>query len=352
MLTVKKLLESRRVPHAKPRPKDVMAESRMGGSRQPRIGDYEWTLKKVRVVKELARVGTCENEIARYLNVAFGGDASAQTVNECLLELEAEPEKSKFRHLYRRRPGLKLRAQRYEWTPQKVRMLERLAGRGMSNEDIAAKLNERFGGEATAKTVISRLSVDVYRRRPELKRIYEWTPKKVKMLERLAGRGMSNEDIAAKLNERFGGEATVQTVKSKLSLDVYRRRPELKRREQYRWTPEKVKFLEDSVQEGLVDAQIAVKLNERFGGEATAQIVNSKLVFDVYRRRPELKRKEMYEWTPKKVKMLERLAGRGMSNEDIAAKLNERFGGEASAQTVDSKLTRDVYRRRPELKRG
>ena len=216
MLSAKQLLESRRVPHAKPRPKDVMVESRMGRSRQPERRYYRWTPKKVSLLESLAENGMPNKDIAAKLNEQFGGEATVQTVESKLSQ-----------DVYKRRPELK---RSYGWTPEKVKMLERLVGKGLTNREIAGKLNEQFGGEATARIVVNRLARDVYRRRPELKRIYEWTPGKVKVLERLVGKGLTNKEIAGKLNEMFEGEATDKTVRSKLSFDVYSRRPELKRR--------------------------------------------------------------------------------------------------------------------------
>jgi hypothetical protein len=121
-------------------------------------------------------------------------------------------------------PRGKVHRKKYNWTSKKVEMLEKLVEEGYTNDKILEILNERFGGrKLIISSVCNRISGDIYRRRPELKkgRSRKWTAEKVRVLEKLVGEGLSNGEIAERLNERFGGNATEQIVKNKLNNDKY-----------------------------------------------------------------------------------------------------------------------------------
>ena len=129
-----------------------------------------------------------------------------------------EPVQARVKRILERNPALEPaydvepwgRRASYHWTPEKVEMLEKLIAEGLSSKEIARRLNEKFPGGARAKswTVSARLSTDVYKRRPELKRQrhgkhYSWTPEKVRRLEDLVAKGLIYEEIVKMLNKEF-----------------------------------------------------------------------------------------------------------------------------------------------------
>ncbi|HLC68441.1 MAG TPA: hypothetical protein VJH24_01260 [Candidatus Bilamarchaeaceae archaeon] len=128
-------------------------------------------------------------------------------------------------------------------------------------------------------------------------------------------------------------------------------------REGYTWTTASRRYLIGMVIQhpNWTDAEYAKELNREFGGEADAQTVGTKLYYDIYIRLPELKRNHegRYEWTPERRTYLIALREEHLewTNQQIADALNEKFGGEADAQMVGTKLYYDIYIRLPELKR-
>ena len=127
----------------------------------------------------------------------------------------------------------------------------------------------------------------------------------------------------------------------------------LKKRPDYSWTNHKMRMLESLVEKGASNEEIAKELNKRFGGNATLVIVNRKLCYDIYRKRPELRRaaSENYQWDTSRVRMVEKLLAQGLTNKQIADVLTGMFEEKATARAVADKLSNDVYKRRPELRR-
>ena len=108
------------------------------------------------------------------------------------------------------------------------------SGKKYSNTELAGEMNSRFtsGVRATRTTIHMKLSLDIYIKRPDLMKHYDWTPEKRGHLIELKEqhRGYTYRQLADAMNEEFdfGVRASVNTVTSKLTNSIYPEYPELK----------------------------------------------------------------------------------------------------------------------------
>jgi len=256
-----------------------------------------------------------------------------------------------------RAEGPRKQRERYEWTPEKVGRLEEMKEQGLSYEEIAKKLNEEFPGDRVASynTVSSRLTGDVYKRRPELSKMNKWDSERAARLVELLEEGVPRKEIAGILNREFEGfNVTRKAVIHRIAKYVYPRRGDLRTdtAKTYTWTPEKEERLVELKEQGISAREIAQILNNEYPeGDCTEGIVEGKLWREVYSKRPELMR--AYKWTKEKDKRLEELTEAGLTSKQIAGRLNEEFpeGTSANYDIVRYRQENELFQRRPELKK-
>jgi len=220
---------------------------------------------------------------------------------------------------------------------------------------IAPKMAKRRFGRALAYDDITR----------ELRNVgeYKWTPEKrgflIKILERHPG--YSYEQCAKEMNMRFslGARAKARTICNKVAMDIYKERPDLRRRnERYHWDREKVRHLASLVKEhpGYSHRRFAEEMNRRFrnGVPACGRSVSHKLTF-IYEESPGLREMRRQEWNGNKKRFLISLLKTHPrhSYQQYADAINERFGGKmpVTAGTIARVHLPEIYREAPELRR-
>lgn len=128
-----------------------------------------------------------------------------------------------------------------------------------------------------------------------------------------------------------------------------------KRRSYYKWTAGKRKHLIELLKEHpeYTIKQYAEALNDKFkdGVRANVEIVNSKLSWDVYKKRPKLRKRKRYTWTEQKRDFLIRLLTEypWYTTSEYANVLNKRFkdGIKADTWVVINKIARDIHKKKP-----
>jgi len=217
------------------------------------------------------------------------------------------------------------------------KMAKQRFGRALAYDDIAREL--RNGGE------------------------YRWTPEKRSFLIRVLERhpGYSYEQCAKEMNLRFslGARAKARTICNKVAMDIYKERPDLRRRdERYLWSREKTRYLASLVKEHpeFSCRQYADALNARFkeGVRARRDAVSHKLTL-IYKERPELCMMRRHGQSADEKRFLVSLlkAHPKWQPGDFARAVNERFGRKvpATAGFIRRVYLPEIYSEAPELRR-